>query len=438
MGEVILPNNWQGRAYQIPAWRYLRNGGKRAVLVWHRRSGKDEVALHWTAVASQLRVGNYWHMLPKASQARKAIWEAINPHSGLRRIDEAFPVGLRDTTRDTDMLIRFKNGSTWQVVGSDNYNALVGTPPIGLVISEWSLAKPEAWTYLAPILRENGGWAVFPYTPRGKNHGYALYELARMNPETWFAERLTVDDTKLFSRETLEAERDEMSRLAEHDAGQKGSFEQEYYCSWEGSATGAYYGDQFKQIDADKRITKVPHQPEFPVDTWWDIGIGDQTAVWFVQYAGNEVHLIDYYENSGEGITHYAKMLRDRPYIYGEHIAPHDIEAREFLTGNKTRKEVAKGLGIDFRTVPRHNVGDGIEASRNMLARCWFDEQKCRLGIEALRQYHKEWNEKNRTYHDNPAHDWASHGADAFRQGAMAGRKSAIKRKIEYPKLGVV
>ena len=168
MPEIVIPHNWQPRDYQQPLWRYLCNGGKRAVAVWHRRAGKDDICLHWTACAAMERVGVYWHLLPQADQARKAIWDAVNPLTGLRRIDEAFPHAIRANTRETDMFIRFKNGSTWQVVGSDNFNSLVGTPPIGLVLSEWALADPAAWAYLSPILMDNGGWAVFITTPRGR------------------------------------------------------------------------------------------------------------------------------------------------------------------------------------------------------------------------------------------------------------------------------
>ena len=175
--RIRLPfNNWQPRLYQKKLWTHLENGGQRAVAVWHRRSGKDEVALHWTACAMHRRIGTYWHMLPEASQARKAIWEAINPHTGKRRIDEAFPPAVRSTTRDNEMFIRIRPGSTWQVIGSDNYNSLVGSPPVGVVFSEWALADPQAWAYVRPILRENGGWAVFIYTPRGRNHGATFYE----------------------------------------------------------------------------------------------------------------------------------------------------------------------------------------------------------------------------------------------------------------------
>jgi phage terminase large subunit len=204
--RIELPHDWSPRDYQQPLWNYLHAGGKRAEAIWPRRHGKDDVALHYTAMAAHERVGVYWHLLPQHNQSRKAIWDAVNPHTGKRRIDEAFPVELRATTREQDMVIRFKNGSLWQVIGSDNYDALVGTPPVGVVFSEWALSDPQAWSMIRPILAENEGWALFITTPRGRNHAHRMYEMARES-EDWFCERLTALDTGVFSDETLERER---------------------------------------------------------------------------------------------------------------------------------------------------------------------------------------------------------------------------------------
>src|SRR3954451_2958960 len=167
---------WTPRTYQQAAWDYLQSGGKRAYLLWHRRAGKDDLCLRWTKQALMSRPGSYWFLLPQQEQARKAIWRAVDPHTGRRRIDMAFPVGLRVKALDQEMLIEFKNGSTWQVLGSDNFNALVGSPPAGLVFSEWPLSDPQAWGYLAPAVEENAGWAIFNGTPRGPNHGKTLFE----------------------------------------------------------------------------------------------------------------------------------------------------------------------------------------------------------------------------------------------------------------------
>jgi len=236
MSRIRLPNNWSPRQYQLPAWEYLEGGGKHAELIWHRRSGKDDLCLHWAAVAAIQRPATYWHMLPEASQARKAIWEAVNPHSGKRRIDEAFPHEIRSSTREQEMLIRFVNGSTWQVVGSDNYDSLVGSPPAGVVFSEWALAKPEARAMLRPILAENGGWQIYITTPRGPNHAKNSYDAAKSDPDC-FAQTLMATETGVFTPERLEKER--LAYIADYgnDLGQA-LFEQEYLCSFSGDAHG--------------------------------------------------------------------------------------------------------------------------------------------------------------------------------------------------------
>jgi hypothetical protein len=246
MTETILPaNGWRPRRYQLPLWKYMENGGRRAVAVWHRRAGKDEVCLHWAACAAAQKPATYWHMLPEANQARKAVWEAINPHTGKRRIDEAFPMEIRATTREQEMMIKLRTGATWQVVGSDNYDSLVGSPPYGVIFSEWALAKPDAWAYLRPILAENGGWAMFIYTPRGENHGKATYDFALTDDE-WFCELLTAEKTGVFDANTLDSERREMQSQYGMSRGEA-LFKQEYYCSWVEAFEGAAVYPEFVQ-----------------------------------------------------------------------------------------------------------------------------------------------------------------------------------------------
>lgn len=236
MAQVTLPNNWQPRPYQYGLWGYLENGGKRGVSVWHRRAGKDDVCLHWTAVSAHRHIGNYWHMLPEAAQARKAIWDAVNPHTGKKRIDEAFPAKVRSFTRNQEMMIGFKSGSTWQVVGSDNFDSLVGSPPIGVVFSEWPLSKQDAWAYLSPILEENGGWALFVYTPRGPNHGERTYKHALL-ADDWYGEKLTVDQTGVFTHEQLKKIKTESISQYGESRG-LALYNQEYYCSFKEAHTG--------------------------------------------------------------------------------------------------------------------------------------------------------------------------------------------------------
>ncbi|HEX7965707.1 MAG TPA: hypothetical protein VF651_08325 [Gammaproteobacteria bacterium] len=414
MAEVTLPNGWRPRAHQRRLWDYLEGGGKRAVAVWHRRAGKDSTAINWTAVAAHQRVGTYWHMLPTATQGRMVVWEGRDGE-GRRLIDQAFPPGLRLSERNDRMTMELKCGSVWQVVGSDNYDRLVGANPVGVVFSEWSLTDPRAWDYVRPILAQNGGWAVFVYTPRGKNHGSELYDIARHHGD-WFAEKLGVEDTGILKPEVVAAER--ASGMSE------ALVQQEYYCSFEAASEGSYYGKLMEQAEQAGRVTRVPWQPELAVDTWWDLGIGDSTAVWFSQRTGLEHHFIDYYECSGEGLAHYAKVLQEKGYVYGSHWAPHDIEARELGTG-KSRLEVAKGLGLHFKVAPRLSVEDGIEAVRNLLPRAWFDAERCCQGLRALKSYHRDFNERRQAYLPHPVHDWASHGADAFRTGAVTVKKAA-------------
>jgi hypothetical protein len=420
MQEIHLPNNWRPRDYQIPAWTAAEEGILRHALVWHRRAGKDDFALHRGAVECHKRVGTYWHMLPEYGQARKAIWEAVNPHSGMRRIDEAFPPELRETTRENDMTIKFKNGSFWHVVGSDNFNSLVGSPPAGCVFSEWALAKPEAWAYLRPILAENGGWATFIYTPRGPNHGLRTYEHAVADPE-WFGQILTVEDTDALDKDILLRERREYVADWGRDMGEA-LYDQEYMCSFEAAIVGSIYGGQLALARSTKRITNVPHDPAYPVGTMWDLGFTDSTAIWFYQIVGQAIHFIDYYEGSNAPLEFYANMLRqkgqDLKYEYGRNMNffPHDVEAHELQTG-KSRVQTLWELGIKAVVASRHSPWDGINTVRRLFHRFYFDVKKCDQGLSALSTYRREWNEKNRTFDPNPVHDWSSHSADALRTG---------------------
>ncbi len=390
-------------------WAYLERGGKRAVAVWHRRSGKDSCALNWTAVAALSRTGLYWHMLPEAAQGRKVVWDAVDG-AGRRVIDQVFPVAIRTRSNVTDMKIELANGSVWQVVGSDNYDSLVGANPVGVVFSEYALARPAAWDYIRPILAENGGWAMFIFTPRGRNHAYELFRTAQTRDD-WFAEVLGIEATGAIDPAVIEDER--AAGMADE------MIDQEFHCSFEAPLTGSYYGKLLHEAEQAGRIATVPRDAGLPVETWWDLGVADETAIWFVQQAGREVRVIDYYEAHGEGLEHFAKILRERPYAYREHLWPHDGRHRELSTG-LSRQDLAETLGIrPIRIVPASSVADGIQAVRTLLPRVWFDAEACAKGLEALRHYARDWDERARSYRDKPRHDWASHGADAFRIGAQ-------------------
>lgn len=427
MSDFELPHDWDPRKYQRKAWHYLQEGGTRLALVWHRRAGKDELALRWTSAAAMQRVGNYWHMLPQASQARKALWEAINPHTGKRRIDEAFPLEIRDgKARDNDMFIRLKSGSSWQVVGSDNFDSLIGSPPVGLVFSEYAVADPRAWTMLRPILRENGGWAIFPYTPRGKNHGWALRETARLE-ESWLLDERTADQTGVFTKSQLDEELRELIRENGPDEGEA-YFRQEYYVSFDAAVRGAYYSRLMEQAEQDGRITGVPYDGAGLVTTAWDIGIGDSTAIWFMQAIGRELRAIDYYEASGMPLAHYVEVLTRKGYAYAEDILPHDAQARELGTG-KSIEELLRGMERNVRIAPKLSVDQGIQAVRTILPRIWFDAKRCERGVAALRQYRAEYDEERKVLSNRPLHDWTSHGCDALRMFAVSWQDKVTSKK---------
>lgn len=434
MSEVAerlrLPHNWEPRDYQKASWRAWKAGIRRLLLVWHRRAGKDELALHLTCVAAHRRVANYWHCLPLYVQAKKAIWEAINPHTGKRRIDEAFPKELRARTDNQSMTIEFLNGSIWRVVGSDNPDSLVGAPPLGIVFSEWALANPSAWAYLAPILDENGGWAIFITTPRGRNHVKSMLDMAKESPE-WFAEVLTPTETG-YPVDRIEVQRGEYHAIFGEDAGDA-LIEQEYWCSFEAAVLGAYWGKEMVSAEREGRIRDVPHDPAVPVQTAWDLGVGDSTAIWFFQILHGGVNIIDYYEASGYSAAHYVTTLRERAeelgYVYDIDWVPHDAKVREWTATKpeegdkaKSRVETLLGMGRKPRVVPLASLADSINAGRQLLPRCAFDKTRTAKGLECLREYRREWDDDKKVFKVTPLHNWASHGASAFRYLAMAHR----------------
>lgn len=409
-----MPHNFKPRDYQIPLLEAMDGGFNRAVQVWHRRSGKEKTCINIVAKKMWERVGSYFYVFPEFAQGRKVVWDGAD-RDGFRFIDHFPPETLDGPPNNTEMKLRTRNGSLLQIIGSDRYDAVLGTNPIGIVFSEYALQDPACWGYFRPILAENGGWSIFNFTPRGENHAYDLYELSRADSKKWFTSLLTVDDTRAIAPDVLENERKEIIRLYGNDA----LYQQEYYCNFTVPISGAYYAEQLSKAYRDGRVGKVVHEPTLSVDTWWDLGVNDRTAIWFTQSVGQEVRVIDYLEGSGHGLPHYIAQLKEKGYIYGRHIAPHDIEVRE-LTNGKSRRETARNLGINFDVAPRLSLMDGIDATRALFERCWFDSNKCRDGLNALKSYRKQYDEKRKTYLNQPLHDWASNGADSFRMLAVS------------------
>ena len=442
MSEIILPHNWSVREYQRPLWDYLMSGGKRAVCVWHRQAGKDEVALHFTACQAHRRIGNYWHMLPKYDHARTAIWDARNPETGHKRVEEAFPRELIKRANEQKMMLDLVVNSSWQLVGSDNYNRYIGSGPVGIVASEWAVADPLAWAFIKPMLESPGnqGFILFISTPRGNNHLKAIYEFAKITPG-WFAQLLTVNDTGLLSKPKLREIKAEYIALHGAETGEA-LFNQEYYCSFEGVQLGAYYSKQIAAARADKRIGAYPWVPQFEVYTAWDLGVDDSTTIWFFQHINGQYRFIDYYENSGEGIAHYAKELDKRPYKYGDHYMPHDAAYRVQAAEAETREQILNRLGyrstkIVERPKDTQAVLTGIEAVRNILPQCYFDEVKCSRGLMALESYHAEYDDEKKKMANAPYHDWTSHAADAMRTFVMGYKPKTGKAQSVYEIMGV-
>lgn len=420
MPEISLPYNFTPREYQYPLWTYLEGKGKRAVAVWHRRAGKDLTAHNWTITQTVERPGLYWHLLPTYGQGRKILWDGmVDDHSGAlekgRPFLDFWPHDLIKSANNTEMRIETITGAVHQIVGTDWVDRLVGANPVGCVFSEYSLQDPQAWDLIRPILAENKGWAIFIYTPRGKNHGHDLYNMAKNN-EKWFSEILTVDDTHAVTQEAINDERN--AGMSEE------MIQQEFYCSFEAGIQGAYYSHEVVRAKKEGRILTFPVLADVAIDTYWDLGMDDSMAIWFAQDVGREIHLVDYLEGAGEGLQYYFKELQkksmEKGYIYGQHVAPHDIKVRELGTG-KSRRSTAKSLGIEFKVARKvQQKEDGINAVRNIFPICFFHSKNCARGINALENFKKEFDTKKKTFMSQPVRDWAKHGADAFETLAIS------------------
>lgn len=422
------------------------DGCNRQLLVWHRRAGKDDINLRQHAVAAHNRVGTYWHMLPQYAQARKAIWDAVNPRTGKRRIDEAFPPQIRASTRDNDMFIRFKNGATWQVVGSDNYDALVGTPPVGVTASEWALADPTAWGYLSPILAENGGWASFITTPRGGNHVKKMVDQHKgnvfdrlTNPNGWFVQILTAADTGAISIEAIEAQRKEYIALFGKEIADL-MIEQEFYCSFNGAMVGAYWGAEVAAAERDGRFKPVPIDDRYPVHTVWDLGKAANNPIWCFQVIPGEPgpRIVDFYRPETEDLEEWCAWLNEKGYKGNDYV-PHDILHQNW--GQKrSRSEMMRLCGRKPKPITITSVADGINAGRMTIKVATFhdddDERgdRIELGVSGLKNYRREWNSEFKVFSQNPVKDWAEHIGSSFRYLGLAWKEAKVEAPAPPPK----
>lgn len=404
--QIRLPYKFDYREYQKDLFAAAAKDFLRLYIIWHRRAGKDLSCFNVLLIKAMERRGLYWHMLPQFNQARRAIWQGMTKDG--RRFLDYIPRELVKAINNVEMKIELINGSIIQVVGSDNIDALVGANPVGVVLSEYALTNPKAWGLIEPILIENGGWALFNTTPRGKNHAYDLWIKALEN-EKWFTQKLTINDTGVVDLDFI----DELRKMGTDEE----TIQQEYYCSFEGSLQGAYYASQIRDLENEGKISNVPYEGQYEVDCYLDIGIRDSTSIWFEQKVGYEHRIIDYLQHNGEGVEYYVRELKNKNYNYGVIYLPHDAAAKQFATGKSILEQFeSMWAGQRFAVLPRTgSVNADISVVRGFLRKCVFDKGRCEDGLNALKSYRKKWDDKKNCYDDRPYHDWASHGADAFR-----------------------
>lgn len=408
MTQIVL-DKFHPRFYQSPIIDAIENRGyKRVLAILPRRAGKDLTAFNLCIRECIRKPCVIYYIFPTYSQAKKVIWDSVT-NTGDRILDYV-PAALVDSMNSQEMKIRFKNGSLLQLVGSDNYDSLMGTNPQGVVFSEYALQDPRAYQYIRPILTANQGWAVFISTPRGKNHLYTLYEIAITNPD-WFTLKLTIEDTQHIPLSEIEKERQE--GIMSEDL-----IQQEYYTSFTIGVQGAYYSYYIDKMRLEGRIGRVPWNSGYKVHTACDLGSNktkDSFAMIFFQVIGQAINIIDYWDTSKAGFEMISKYLFSKPYQYGKHFAPVDVGTNEIGTG-MSRLEKAKELGINFIKLKKElDVGDGIEAVRTTLGRTWIDETYCEKLIRALENYREDFDSKTQSYKGVPRKDWTEHPSDAMR-----------------------
>lgn len=405
--SITVTTGYQPRPLQADLHRRLK---RFSVLVCHRRFGKTVLAVNELidrALRCTLERPRYAYIAPYRNQAKQISWDYLQAH--LRPIPHV-------QFNQTELRADLPNGARITVYGADNPDALRGIYLDGVVFDEFAQMPQRLWSeIIRPALADRRGWAVWIGTPMGRNAFYEIYEYARTTPDPeWFAAMYKASETGILDATELTSARREM---ADDDR-----FDQEFECSFAAAIIGAYYGPQMREAEESKRVTCVPHEPHVKVTTAWDLGIGDSTAIWFCQQVGKEIRLIDFYEASGVGLEHYAKILQERGYVYGEHLLPHDVRVKELGTG-VSRLDTLDKLGLrNVRVIPQLDPADGISAVRGLLPRCWFDADKTKRGRDALAQYRREYDDKLKAFKSRPLHDWTSHAADAMRYLAVGLR----------------
>lgn len=386
-----------------------------ACTVAHRRFGKTVREINELikrAATCEKPSPRFAYIAPYHAQAKAIAWDYLKRY--------ARPLAAK--VMESELSIDLVTGARIRLFGADNPDALRGIYLDGVVLDEYGDMRPSLWgEIIRPLLTDRQGWASFIGTPKGKNHFHAIAELAK-DSDDWFHQELKASETGIVAPDELDDARRQMTPE---------QYAQEFECAFDVPALGAIYAKELADCATQGRITTVPYDRAALVHTAWDLGVGDDTCIWFWQQVGREIHLIDYYAANGQPITHYLSVVGSRGYDYGSHFVPHDAEARERWSAG-TMTQVAEEQGFNMTVLPREDVEQGINAARMMFSRCWFDEKKCAQGLDALMNYRREYAEKLGQFKPTPLHDWASHGADAFRYLAMSLDKATGRAEVKF------
>lgn len=367
-------------------------------IVAHRRAGKTVACIvdliHWATLDSR-GDARYAYVAPYFNQAKQIAWDY------LKRYGAAYIV----KASETELQVELGNGSRIRLYGADNPDSLRGMYLDGVILDEYADMRPSVWGEIVrPMLADRKGWAVFIGTPKGHNAFYDIHQIAKANND-WFSLVLRASESGLLDATELADAKRSMT---------EDQFEQEFECSFEAAIHGAVYGKWMSEADKQGRIKTGIYDTALPVHTAWDLGYDDATAIWFWQITYGEIRLVDYFEASGEDVGYYCGILKQRGYNYGNHYAPHDAANKTMAAGGRSIVEQAHGLGVKMQVIPATSQQNAIEAARKTIEASWFDPEKCKEGLEALKQYQFEYDEDKKTFKSKPRHDWASHGSDAF------------------------
>ena len=398
MGEIVIP--YKPREHQLRVHELL-DGKRFAVVVAHRRFGKTVAALNHLireAVLNEKETPRYAYIAPTYGQAKRVAWDYL--------VKYTTPLG--GTNNISELRVDFW-GRRIQLYGSDNPDSLRGQFFDGVIIDEVGDQNPKIWTDIVrPALTDRKGWCLFIGTPKGHNHFKELRDRAEKE-EGWGLLEFKASETGVVDETELKAAKNEMG---------EDKYRQEFECSFDAAVEGSYYGQMLNELEEKKHMQEIPREEISRTFTAWDLGMGDSTSIWVAQLVGTEVRLIDYYENHGVGLDHYVKWIKDNDYSKAEHILPHDVRVRELGTG-KSRLEMLEESGLQVKICPRMGLDDGIQAVRRLLPRCWFNVPKVQTGLNCLRNYRRDYDEKRKIFFERPLHDWSSHGSDSFRYLAL-------------------